>query len=406
MVKGIKVLKCLIIAVTVLTLSLTVYGFYTVPDEIYSLKGENIEVNHLYKVTCNDEGYAREEGRYNVNVSLLGAVPIKNSSLTVSSRHYVIPSGEIFGLRLFTEGVVVVRTEEVDTDKGSVSPTKKAGIKVGDIITKLDGNKVTSSNEVSRLFSDTAKNSFSVEFIRDGKHYNTVLNTAYSVSEKKNKAGMWIRDSAAGIGTLTFYEPDSKIFGGLGHGVCDIDTGEILPLSDGDIVSAKVCGCYKGENGKAGELCGSFTGESIGVLYTNDSKGVYGVMTGTLPRQSAIPVARSSEVKTGAAKIISTVDEKGPQYYDIEITKISPTNDENKHMVIKVTDKNLIEKTGGIVQGMSGSPIIQNGMLVGAVTHVLINDPQRGYGIFAQTMIENAECRVQNAELRGSFVKG
>lgn len=390
MVKGIKFLRCLIIAVTVLTLSLTVYGFYTVPDEIYSLKGENIEVNHLYKVTCDDNEYLREEGRYNVSVSLLGAIPVKNSSLTVSSRHYVIPSGEIFGLRLFTEGVVVVKTEKVDDASGSVSPAENAGIKVGDIIISLDGVKVTSSNEVARLLGDNGKTSFRVVFIRNGKHLNTVLNTAYSVSEGKNKAGMWIRDSAAGIGTLTFLEPESKIFGGLGHGVCDIDTGEILPLSDGDIVSARVGGCYKGQSGKAGELCGTFLSDSIGILYANNSKGVYGVMSGTLPRKTALPVARKSEVKTGYAQIISTVDEKGPQYYDIEITKISPLNNENKHMVIKVTDKNLIEKTGGIVQGMSGSPIIQDGALVGAVTHVLINDPQRGYGIFAETMLEAA----------------
>lgn len=390
MVKGIKFLRCLIIAVTVLMLSLTVYGFYTVPDEIYSLKGENIEVNHLYKVTCDDKEFPRKEGRYNVNVSLLGAIPIKNSSLTVSNRHYVIPSGEIFGLRLFTEGVVVVKTEKVDSAGGSVSPAENAGIKVGDIIISLDGAKATSSNEVARMLGDNNKTSFKVVFIRNGKHYNTVLNTAYSVSESKNKAGMWIRDSAAGIGTLTFLEPDSKIFGGLGHGVCDIDTGEILPLSDGDIVSAKVCGCYKGENGKAGELCGSFLSESIGILYDNNQKGVYGLMSCTLPRKKAVPVARKSEIKTGYAQIISTVDEYGPQYYDIEITKISPLNNENKHMVIKVTDKNLIEKTGGIVQGMSGSPIIQNGALVGAVTHVLINDPQRGYGIFAETMLETA----------------
>lgn len=389
MVKGIKLLRCLIIAVTLLALSLTVYGFYTVPDEIYTLQGENIEVNHLYKVTCKDNEIPREEGRYNVNVSLLGAIPIKNSSLTVSSRLYVIPSGEIFGLRLFTEGVVIVRTEKVDTAVGGLSPAENAGLKVGDIIVSLNGIRADSSNEVARLLSGS-ETSFRVEFIRKEKHYNTVLETAYSVSEGKNKAGMWIRDSAAGIGTLTFIEPDNRIFGGLGHGVCDIDTGEILPLSDGDIVSARVYDCYKGSNGKAGELCGSFMSERIGVLHSNNGKGVYGLMSCTLPRKTAVPVARKSEIKTGYAQIISTVDEKGPQYYDIEITKISPSNNENKHMVIKVTDKKLIEKTGGIVQGMSGSPIIQNGALVGAVTHVLINDPLRGYGIFAETMLETA----------------
>ncbi len=397
MVKGIKIFKSLIIAITVLTLSLTVYGFYTVPDEIYTIQGEEIGVNNLFKVTYSDEkalrstsGKTSEEGKYNVNVSLLGAVPIKNSSLTVSSRHYVVPSGEIFGLRLFTEGVVIVRTETVDTATGNVSPTENAGLKVGDVIVKIDNGKVTSSNEVSNLISQGSKTSFSVEYVRNSVHYNTVLNTAYSLSEGKYKAGMWIRDSAAGIGTLTFYEPNSKIFAGLGHGVCDIDTGDILPFSDGDIVAAKIGGCYKGENGKAGELCGSFLNNSIGLLKDNNAKGVYGVLTKNVTSSGAIPIAMEYEVKTGSARIISTVDENGPQYYDIEITKISPSNDENKHMVIKVTDSELIEKTGGIVQGMSGSPIIQNGMLVGAVTHVLINDPQKGYGIFAETMLKTA----------------
>lgn len=395
MVKGIKFLKNLIIAITVLTLSLTVYGFYTVPDEIYTVSGEEIGVNNLFKVTYDEscdmrKSGATKEGRYEVNVSLLGAIPIKNSSLTVSSRRYVVPSGEIFGLRLFTEGVVIVKTENVDTATGSASPTNSAGLNVGDVITKVDGKKITSSNELSKLLSQKEKTSFKIEFKRNGKQLNTVLNTAFSVSEQKNKAGMWIRDSAAGIGTLTFYEPNSKIFAGLGHGVCDIDTGEILPLSDGDIVSARVCGCYKGKSGKAGELCGSFLSESIGILYANNPKGVYGVMTKKLSNDNLIPIALTSEVKIGKAQIIASVDENGPQYYDIEITKVSPTNSENKNLVIKVTDNKLLKKTGGIVQGMSGSPIIQNGMLVGAVTHVLVSDPQKGYGIFSETMLKTA----------------
>lgn len=396
MVKGIKLIKNLIIAITVLTLSLTVYGFYTVPDEIYSVSGEEIGVNSLFKVTYAEDNSSKvtrgveKEGRYEVNVSLLGAIPIKSSSLTVSSRYYVVPSGEIFGLRLFTEGVVIVKIENVDTSSGNVSPAMQAGLTTGDVIVKVDDSKVTSSNELSNLFSQRDKSSFKISFIRDGREQTTILNTAYSVSQQKNKAGMWIRDSAAGIGTLTFYEPRSKIFASLGHGVCDVDTGEILPLSDGDIVSAKVCGCYKGTGGKAGELCGSFLNESIGILYSNNTKGVYGVMTKAIKSQNAIPIAFKNEVQVGKAQIISSVDENGPQYYDVEITKISPSNGENKNLVIKVTDSKLIEKTGGIVQGMSGSPIIQNGRLVGAVTHVLINDPQKGYGIFAQTMLETA----------------
>ena len=394
MIKGIKFAKNLIIAVTVITLFLMVYGFYTVPDEIYGISGENIGVNNLYTVTCKQGGIKRDmytaekEGRYDVSVSLFNAIPIKNSSLTVSDRHYVVPSGEIFGLRLFTEGVLIIKTETVDTPEGNVSPCDIAGLKKGDVILKVDGKKVVSSNALSDTLSRGDKTVFTVEYERSGKKYSTVLNTYYSLSQSKYKAGMWIRDSAAGIGTMSFYDPVTGGFAGLGHGVCDIDTGEILPFSDGDIVSAEITGCYKGQKGKAGELCGVFSQEMIGVLLSNNSKGVYGVLSKFSGRNAAIPIALKREVKEGKAEIISTVDELLPCRYEVEISNINFTSSENKNMVIKITDEKLIEKTGGIVQGMSGSPIIQDGKLIGAVTHVLVGDPTKGYGIFAETMIK------------------
>ena len=394
MVKGIKFIKNLIIAVTVITLFLVVYGFYTVPDELYGISGENIRVNSLYTVTYRHSGVKRDmytaekEGRYDVSVSLFNAIPIKNSSLTVSSRHYVIPSGEIFGLRLFTEGVLIIKTETVDTKNGNVSPCEMAGLKKGDVILKVDGQEVVSSNALSETLSRGDKTVFSVEYERNGKMHSTILNTYYSVSQGKYKAGMWIRDSAAGIGTMTFYDPATGKFAGLGHGVCDIDTGEMLPFSDGDIVSARITGCYKGQKGKAGELCGIFSPETIGILLSNNTKGVYGVLAKFSSRNEAIPIALKKEVKEGKAEIISTVDESVPCRYEVEISNINFTSGENKNMVIKITDVELIEKTGGIVQGMSGSPIIQDGKLVGAVTHVLVGDPTKGYGIFAETMIE------------------
>lgn len=394
MIKGIRFVKNLIIAVTVITLFLMVYGFYTVPDEIYGISGENIRVNNLYTVTCKQDGIKRDmytaekEGRYDVSVSLFNAIPIKNSSLTVSDRHYVVPSGEIFGLRLFTEGVLIIKTETVDSSEGNVSPCDMAGLKKGDIILKVDGEKVVSSNALGDTLSRGDKTVFTVEYERNGKKHSTVLNTYYSVSQCKYKAGMWIRDSAAGIGTMSFYDPQTGGFAGLGHGVCDIDTGDILPFSDGDIVSAEITGCYKGQKGKAGELCGVFSQETIGVLLSNNSKGVYGVLSKPGSTNQAIPIAMKREVREGKAEIISTVNELSPCRYEVEISNINFTSGENKNMVIKITDEKLIEKTGGIVQGMSGSPIIQDGKLIGAVTHVLVGDPTKGYGIFAETMIE------------------
>ena len=394
MVKGIRFIKNLIIAVTVITLFLMVYGFYTVPDEIYGVSGENIRVNNLYTVTCRHGDVKRgmytaeKEGRYNVRVSLFNTIPIKNSSLTVSDRYYVVPSGEIFGLRLFTEGVLIIKTETVDTAQGNISPCDMAGLKKGDVILKVDGTTVVSSNALSEILSRGDKNAFEIEYERNSRIRKTVLNTYYSVSQCKYKAGMWIRDSAAGIGTMTFYDPLTGAFAGLGHGVCDIDTGEMLTFSDGDIVSAKITGCYKGEKGKAGELCGVFSGNTIGMLLSNNSIGVYGVIPVKKAQVEPIPVAMSYEVQEGKAQIISTVDESGICRYEVEISRINPSSAENKNMVIKITDAKLIEKTGGIVQGMSGSPIIQNGKIVGAVTHVLVNDPTKGYGIFAETMVK------------------
>lgn len=395
MVKVIKLIRNLLILTVTFMMGLMVYGFYTVPDELYSVPGESLSVNDFYTITYSDKSeYSNQnikEGQYSVDVSLFNAIPIKSSSLTVSERRYVVPSGEIFGLRLFTGGIVIVKTDSVDTASGYISPAENAGLKKGDVILRVNSQQVNSSNELAQIFANQSVTQFEIEFTRDDKQYKTTLYTAYSMSENKYKAGLWIRDSAAGIGTMTFYDPSSKIFAGLGHGVCDIDTGEILPLSQGDIVQAKINGCYKGQSGKAGELCGTFSSGCTGVLLSNNDMGVYGILEKTDSTKKAVAVAVKSEVKTGKAQIISSVDENGPQYYDIEITKIYHTKNDTKNMVIKVTDSALIEKTGGIVQGMSGSPIIQDGMLVGAVTHVFLNDPTQGYAIFAENMLSVAD---------------
>ena len=195
----------------------------------------------------------------------------------------------------------------------------------------------------------------------------------------------------AGIGTVTWYDRTNGIFAGLGHAVCDTDTGEIMPLSGGDAVEAQIKGCYKGTSGSAGELCGVFSAGTIGSLYINGETGVYGIMDSFDESSRVVPVALRQEVKTGAAQIICTVDDSGSNYYDIEIEKIFDSKDNRRNLVLRVTDPELLEKTGGIVQGMSGSPIIQNGMLVGAVTHVFVDDPAEGYGIFAQDMTDTAE---------------
>lgn len=379
MVKAIRAIRGILITVTVSLLAALIYGFYAVPDELYTVHEKPANVSYIYKLTYEDgkDGNraqrSAKEGKYRVNVSLLNIIPVKNSSLTVSSRDYVAVSGELFGLRLFTEGIIIVGVDEVNTADGAICPAENAGLRKGDIINRINGVKVTSCDQVSEIFESSGFSVMQIEFTRNGQHLTTEFTLAYSETEGKYKAGIWIRDSAAGIGTMTFYEPNTGSFAGLGHGVCDIDTGEIIPVCNGDIVNAAVNGCYKGKSGKAGELCGVFSSQSRGVLLSNCSAGVYGRVFESIGNASLYPVATRDEVVKGKAEIIATVDENGPEKYSIEITKISKENRQGKNLVIKVIDEELLNKTGGIVQGMSGSPIIQNGMLVGAVTHVCVN---------------------------------
>lgn len=393
MVKAVKTLRNTLLAVTLFLLAALVYGFYAVPDEIVTQSSKPTNVSFIYTLTYEDGLSLRrnkednKKDTYNVNVSFLNIMPVKNSSLKVSEREYVAISGELFGIRLFTEGVIVVGVDEVQTSNGTVNPSGDAGLQKGDVILSIDSQKMRSCNQVSEIIEKSGGKAMKLQLRRKDKVFFTDFKAAYSETEGKYKAGIWIRDSAAGIGTMTFLDKETGMFASLGHGVCDIDTGEILPVYEGDIVGATVNGCSIGQRGKAGELCGVFSSESKGILYLNCQCGVYGKMNEKLTESKLYPVAFNDEVQKGKAQIISTVDETGPQVFDIEITKISKDNSEDKNLVIKVVDENLLGKTGGIVQGMSGSPIIQNGMLVGAVTHVFINDPTQGYAIFSRTML-------------------
>ncbi len=395
MKRAITYIRTVLLSLTLCLLFVLVYSFYTLPDEIYSVADEEIKVNDFYTVTLQDseiEGMARnrDTGKYKVQISLFNAIPVKNSSLTVTQRRYVNLSGEIIGLRLFTQGVMIVGIDVVETDKGSVCPGNAAGLLKGDVICAIDGIETHSSSKVNELISQSGGRVLRVEYMRNGERHKTDFTAAFSLSEQKYKGGLWVRDSAAGIGTMTCFDGETGAFAALGHAVCDIDTGEILPLSNGDIVLAEIMSCNKGSSGRAGELCGVFKSDSIGVLMKNSERGLFGVLNYTVDNNLKVPVATENEVEKGEAQILSTVDSGAPQYYDIEILKISKDDTAHKNMVIKVTDEELIEKTGGIVQGMSGSPIVQNGRLVGAVTHVLVGDPTKGYGIFIENMLDAA----------------
>lgn len=376
---------------TGVVLLLMIVGYARIPDEMTISEYDEINVGGTYVCQALSNTAEQVNSEYVTSVKLFNIFPIKSAKVKVSQREYVVLGGEVFGIRLYTKGVMVVRVDEVTTSSGNRSPGKEAGLKDGDMIISVDGKEVSGNKELSAIFSESGGKTLTVKIERNGAE-KTVKFTPILSSDGGYKGGLWIRDSTAGIGTMTWYDRDNGVFAGLGHAVCDVDTGEIMPLSGGDAVEAEITGCYKGANGSAGELCGVFSSGTIGDLYLNGDTGVYGVMNSYDKNADLIPVALQQEVETGTAEIICTVDETGPQHYKAKITRIYSDKTQNqRNLVIKVTDERLIEKTGGIVQGMSGSPIVQNGMLVGAVTHVFVDDPTEGYGIFAENMLETAE---------------
>ena len=393
MKKCIRVFSVICFFVTGAVLMLMMIGYVRIPDEMTVNEYDEINVGKTYvcQTLSTNSTALTNESSYITSVKLFNIFPVKNAKVNVSKRKYVVPGGNVFGIRLYTRGVMVIRIDEVTTPSGNQSPGKSAGLKEGDMILSVNGNDVTRNKELSSLIAASEGETLQMVIERNGEEKKIDFTPVLS-AEGTYKGGLWIRDSTAGIGTVTWYNRSNGIFAGLGHAVCDVDTGEIMPLSGGDAVEAEVNGCYRGKSGSAGELCGVFTSGTIGELYLNGYTGVYGIMNSFDKDSSVLPVALKQEVRTGAAQIICTVDENGPRYYDAEITKVyEDTSDHQRNLTLKITDEALIEKTGGIVQGMSGSPIVQNGMLVGAVTHVFVDDPTEGYGILAENMLDTAK---------------
>ncbi len=395
MQRAIKTASALTVLMCTLLFAFVCYGTVSVPDSFTATDTDSADTGSPFFSCVCENGAVVSTGStfsqtYQAQIKLFNLVPVKDSTVTVVDRRYVTPGGQPFGLRIFTDGVVVTGVGSVPTDTGAAYPSKKAGIKQGDIIRKINGTSVTSNADITQLVENCGGKELTVEFTRNGKDKTAHLLPVKQSADGKYRIGLWVRDSSAGVGTVTFVDNTTGLFAGLGHAICDVDTGDTMPLRTGDIVGATIRGCVKGTSGTPGELCGVFSTGVLGELFINGDKGVYGILDKTEKKAKRIPVALSDEVKVGKAQIISTVDGTQPDYYDIEITKIYKSDGEEKNMVIRVTDSDLLEKTGGIVQGMSGSPIIQNGMLVGAVTHVFVNDPQQGYAIFAEHMLDTA----------------
>lgn len=367
----------------------------TLPDRYYLAKGSrfSLEDSSLIQTSSNDgyplSVYSSTGNTFRMDLKLLGLINIKPVSVQVVDRRVVALCGTPFGIKMVTDGVMVVGTGAVtDCNSRAVSPAQTAGIQEGDIILSINGEKISSKKQLTKLVESSAGQPLSL-VVRRGEQLTSLhLSPVRSSLDNSYHLGLWVRDSSAGIGTMTFYDPNNGCFAGLGHAICDVDTGQLMPLSQGEIVEASIIGVHVGKSGSPGQLQGAFVANrSIGSLYTNSYNGVYGRLMNQPVDAQTIPMAQCQEVRQGPVKILTTVSGQKPQLFDACIEKLSLSQDEpTKNMVLRITDPDLLELSGGIVQGMSGSPIIQDGMLVGAVTHVFVNDPTRGYGIFAENM--------------------
>lgn len=358
-------------------------NFMLISPVIHPIYNEPVEV-----VKCNAEalGWIKDFFR-----NLFGKNKVESSEQPID----VYLGGNPLGFTLTCEGVVVVAISNVMTPEGDRKPTQNSDIKEGDILYSLNGRIIESAADIEQIINnkETQGKTLEAEVLRGKNKHKTQIKPELDTLSEKYKLGLWIRDNAAGVGTLTYIRKDNKRFGALGHPVCDIDTGSKMHIKTGNIFNCNIVGISKGKRGTPGELRGMFlkSGKSLGVLDKNSDVGVYGKFEANAAKYTnnrQAKTATKNQVKTGKAKILCTLSGTVPDFYDIDIVKINYA-DNKKNMVIRITDDRLLEKSGGIVQGMSGSPIVQNEALVGAMTHVFVNDPTKGFAVYIDYMVNN-----------------
>ncbi len=363
-------------------------------DSYYVRRGEQLTLSTAVPITAEQTAAvtaaaSMESASSQVSLRLFGIFPIKNAEIHRTDEIMLVPCGQPFGIRMLMDGIMVIGFGEVTAADGVCCPAASAGLLEGDIIRSVNGAPITSTD----CFREAAAQGtpMSLSILRDETCLELTLTPAYSTESDCYQTGLWVRDSTAGIGTITYYEPSTGSFGGLGHPICDGDTGELIPLASGEADAVTISGAVRGQVGTPGQLRGYFSAcEPIGTLERNCHCGLFGTLSEPPDDTAAIPMAFKQEIVLGEATILSTVEGTEPQPYTIEITSIDYT-EETQNLTIEVTDAALLEKTGGIVQGMSGSPILQNGRIIGAVTHVFVGDPTQGYGIFIENMYASAQ---------------
>ncbi len=386
----------------------------SLPDVILLTKGEStwidlagpvdlsIEAGDAQVLSSTDERLAQangdrytltaeEEGSANLVVRFLG-MPVKRMNVSVQPTRLVVPGGQAIGVALEMVGVLVVGASDVGH---SVSPARKAGIRAGDRILAVNGTDIKSAEHLSQMIKKGGQADLTV--LRGNDSLNVPVVPIKDTEDGAYRLGIWVRDSTAGVGTLSFYDPQTGMYGALGHAITDVDTGTALSVGEGEIYESRVVDILKSSDGKPGELMGDFMNDAkkLGSLTKNTPRGIYGKLNRPLSNAlypEGLPVASRNELVTGPATLLTTLDDQGVKPYECEITKLFTQNEPGQRsMVIKITDEELLKKTGGIVQGMSGSPIIQNGKLAGVVTHVYIDDTLLGYAVYAEWMLKECE---------------
>jgi stage IV sporulation protein B len=392
--KNIKFGRKIVLSIALFALMcISVLSFYniSIPKTVSCFSGQSVPsfLGASFEASSDEDLSAGSvlHGQY----KLFGAIPVKSVTVSQLEDSKVYVGGVPFGIKFLTRGVSIVGFEDEQNN-----PAFAAGLRLYDNIIKINGKEISGNTDVTNVVSGGGE--IALTFLRAGKEKTVKVTPIFSEAEKRYTLGLWLKDSGAGIGTLTYVTSDGY-FGGLGHGICDGDTGELVPITSGSVLGVTLNGIVKGQRGAPGELKGYFNSSKIGAIFKNSDVGVFGALA-QIPdsiKEKTYSIGLKGELREGKATVLCTLDDNVRREYSIEISNINRNSDGNKCFNIKITDDRLIGATGGIVQGMSGSPIIQNGKLVGAVTHVLINDPTTGYGIFIENMLNAAQMPQKRA---------
>lgn len=396
-----KKIKIVITILFLLIIYMYISNVTLIPKQIVLLEGENYKIRTLLGIdVIQTSAVVSENGNTSqVNLNMFGNT-VKQINVTRLENVEVIPVGKIIGLKLYTNGVLIVGMSEIENvNHQKERPYENLNIQEGDTILKVNDLEIQTIENLQKEINKSDGKNIDLTILKEDGTIETSNIKPVKVSNTEYKLGLWVKDAATGVGTLTYYEPNSKSFAALGHGITDSDTDKLIDIDSGNIVTSKIVSIQKGEQGKPGEIRGSIINQpTIGKVYKNTEFGIYGELTNLsnikFNYSNKLKVALREEIQEGNAKVLCSLDGNETEEYNIKIEKIyKDNNEDNKSMLIEVTDKNLINKTGGIIRGLSGAPIIQNGKFIGAITNVLVNSPTKGYAIFGDIMIKNMNMK-------------